>query len=166
MGGGGGYGFSPEDLSVLDKKAKERIAQSQENTRRNVFISFAYEDLKEVNLLRGQSKNEQTDLDFSDYSVKEPYDSKNADYIKNQITEQIKHCSVTIVFLSPDSLNSKWVAWEIKKSKELGKGVIGVYKENEQPSSIPNEVSKYLDKIVKWNHQDIMKAIENANEKR
>ncbi len=163
MGGGGGYGFSPEDLSALDRKAKERITKSQEETKRNVFISFAHEDLDEVNLLRGQSKNDQTDLDFSDYSVKEAFDSKDADYIKSKIIEKIKLCSVTIVYLSPESAKSKWVSWEIEKSKELGKGVIGVYKDGEKPSTIPSGIGKNIDNIVKWNHQEIMNAIEKVH---
>lgn len=39
---------------------------------RNVFLSFVEEDLDLVNLFRGQVKNENNDLEFSDYSVKEP----------------------------------------------------------------------------------------------
>lgn len=166
MGGGGGYGFSPEDLSILNKKAKDRILRSQEDVKRHVFISFANEDIDNITLLRGQLKNENTDLDFSDYSVKEPYDSTNSEYIKRQITDQIKLCSVTLVYLSPDSMNSKWVSWEISKSKELGKGVIGVYKDTEKPINIPTGIRNKLDSIVKWNHQEIMQAIEKANRNR
>ena len=166
MGGGGGYGFSPEDLSILNKKAKDRIMRSQEDVKRHVFISFANEDIDSINLLRGQSKNENTDLDFSDYSVKEPYNSENAEYIKRQITNQINLCSVTLVYLSPDSMNSKWVAWEISKSKELGKGVIGIYKDPVKTIDIPNGIREKLDSIVKWNHQEIMKAIKEVNRER
>jgi len=165
MGGGGGYGFSLEDLSMLTKKAKDRISRSQEEVKRHVFISFAHEDIDEINLLRGQTRNEQTDLDFSDYSIKEPYDSKNAEYIKRQITDQINLCSVTLVYLSSESLKSKWVSWEINKSKELGKGVIGVYKESDKPTEIPIGIKNNLDSIVRWNHQEIMAAIEKTNNK-
>lgn len=166
MGGGGGYGFSPEDLSMLNKKAKDRISRSQEDIKRHVFISFANEDIDKINLLRAQSKNENTDLDFSDYSVKEPYNSANAEYIKRKIADQINLCSVTLVYLSPDSMNSKWVSWEISKSKELGKGVIGVYKDNENPIDIPTGIRSKLDSIIRWNHQEIMQAIEKANRDR
>jgi len=47
-----------------------------EPTKRNVFISFVAEDLNEVNLLRGQARNENSDLEFSDWSLSEPFDSR------------------------------------------------------------------------------------------
>ena len=124
MGGGGGYGFSVDDLHALDKKAKDAINQSQD-IKRNVFISFDSDDLDEINLFRGQAKNESSDLEFSDYSVKVPYNSENADYIKRKITEKISKCSACIIYLTDDSVKSRWVKWEIEKCKEMGKSVIG-----------------------------------------
>jgi hypothetical protein len=44
---------------------------------RRVFLSFVEEDLTSVNLFRGQAKNKNSDLEFSDYSVMDPYDSTN-----------------------------------------------------------------------------------------
>jgi len=41
-----------------------------------------------VNLLRGQARNENSDLEFSDWSLSEPFDSKNAEYIKRGIRER------------------------------------------------------------------------------
>jgi hypothetical protein len=35
--------------------------------------------MDEVNLFRGQAKNENTQLQFDDHPLKEPYDSANAD---------------------------------------------------------------------------------------
>ena len=55
------------------------------------FLSFVQEDLNLVNLFRGQAKNERLDLEFADYSIKEPFDSRNVDYIARGITEQIKY---------------------------------------------------------------------------
>jgi hypothetical protein len=52
------------------------------------FLSFVEEDLELVNLFRGQAKLESSDLDFHDYSIKEPFDSDNAQYIQRGIAEQ------------------------------------------------------------------------------
>ena len=49
---------------------------------RRIFLSFVQEDLDLVNLFRGQARNENSALEFSDYSVGEPFDSSNADYIR------------------------------------------------------------------------------------
>jgi hypothetical protein len=73
-----------------------------------------------VNLLRGQSKNDKTDLQFDDHSVKEPYDSTNADYIQRNIREKIDHCSVTLVYLTDKTASSKWGNWEIEESLKRG----------------------------------------------
>ena len=37
------------------------------------FLSFVEEDLNLVNLFRGQAKNDNNDLDFADYSIKDPF---------------------------------------------------------------------------------------------
>ena len=46
-------------------------------------MSFAFENEDEVNLLRGQAKNEKTDLEFDDFSLKEAVNSKNEDYMSS-----------------------------------------------------------------------------------
>lgn len=121
MGGGGGFGFSPDDKNLLDEKAKKRIESAGASKARNVFISFSSKDMGEVNLLRGQSKNDNNDLEFSDYSVKKAFDSEDANYIKRKIREKLSKSSVTMVYLSKNSMKSKWVKWEIEQSIKMGK---------------------------------------------
>lgn len=166
MGGGSGGSLSNSDIKSLEEKAKQRLAEANADTSRHIFISFANEDMDEVNLLRGQAKKETTDLQFDDYSVKEAFESTNADYIKRQIRERIEHCSVTIVYLSNNSANSKWVNWEIEESLKLGKGVIGVFKGDVPPTTLPSIFQLNGCKAIKWEHATLMKAIENASENR
>lgn len=90
------------------------------------FLSFVEEDLNLVNLFRGQAKNKNLDLEFADYSIKEPFDSTNADYIARGITAQLKLASVSICIFGPTTYTSKWVDWELRKSIELGKPIMGV----------------------------------------
>jgi len=100
MGGGGGGGDrNIGDIPRLVADAKRALGQE----RRNVFISFAYEDIDEVNLLRAHSKNELSEIAFNDWSVPEAYNSRNAEYIKTQITDRINRSSMTVVYLSNDT---------------------------------------------------------------
>src|SRR5688500_6563258 len=66
-GGGGGWDSGPGDLDALLAKARAEVKRKAEPTKRNVFLSFAYEDVAEVNLLRGQARNENSDLEFNDW---------------------------------------------------------------------------------------------------
>ncbi|MDN3312034.1 TIR domain-containing protein [Microbacterium oryzae] len=93
---------------------------------KHIFLSFVEEDLALVRLFRGQAKNKKSALEFDDYSVKEPYNSTNATYIRSQISAKIRAASVTIVLIGDDTHKSEWVEWEIAKSVELGNKVIGV----------------------------------------
>ena len=66
MGGGGGGGWNQlGNISALEQKARDALTSG----KRNVFISFATEDINEVNLLRAQAKNDNSDIEFNDHSV-------------------------------------------------------------------------------------------------
>jgi len=159
-GGGGSSGLTPSELRKLEQLAKESLRTGAGTGKCNVFISFASEDLKEVNLLRGQAQNENLDIEFNDWSLKEPFDSKDAEYIRRGIRERIRQCSVTIVYLSDNTPDSKWVEWEIRESIALGKGVIAMYKGEKPPSRVPKALTEYEVPIVPWNHEELSKAIQ------
>ena len=166
MGGGSGGGLFSSDIRSLEDKVKQRLAEAKGDVSRHVFISFDHEDLDEVNLLRGQANNDKLDLQFDDHSVKEPYDSDNADYIKQKIREKIDRCSVTLVYLTDKTASSKWVNWEIEESLKRGKGVIGVYKGDTPPARLPPAFQQNDCEAMKWEHAGLTKAIEDASTKR
>ena len=68
------------------------------------FLSFVEEDLNLVNLFRGQAKNERFDLAFDDYSIKVPFDSRNADYIGRGIAAQIRLATLTVCLYGPTTI--------------------------------------------------------------
>jgi hypothetical protein len=148
MGGssGGRSWDSLGDIKSLEQKAKAAL----ERGKKNVFISFAYEDVDEVNALRAQAKNDKSDIEFSDRSVHEPYDSERADYIRSRLTDRINQASVTVVYLSDETAASKWVKWEVDKSLELGKRVIAMHPEGGRPSSMPSWIKEHKIKVVLW----------------
>jgi hypothetical protein len=90
------------------------------------FLSFVEEDLNLVNLFRGQAKNQRFDLQFDDYSIKIPFDSNNAEYIGRGIAGQIKLATLTVCLYGPTTYQSKWVCWELNKTLEFGKPLMGV----------------------------------------
>src|SRR5439155_1074905 len=90
------------------------------------FLSFVEEDLNLVNLFRGQAKNQRFDLQFDDYSIKIPFDSGNAEYIGRGIAGQIKLATLTVCLYGPTTYQSKWVNWELNKTLEFGKPLMGV----------------------------------------
>src|SRR5438132_18562 len=91
-----------------------------------VFLSFVEEDLNLVNLFRGQAKNQGSDLEFADYSIKVPFNSTNVAYISRGITDQITLAALTCCLYGPTTHTSHWVEWELRKSLELGRPIMGV----------------------------------------
>jgi len=162
MGGSSGGGPSRRDLSKLVELAKKTLRETGQESKCNVFISFAYEDLREVNLLRGQAKNENSELEFNDWSLREPFDSKRAEYIKQGIRDRIKQSSVMLVYLSNKTVQSKWVDWEIRESIKLGKGVLAVYKGVVPPKTVPSAITEYKIKSIKWTQSGLADAIQKA----
>ena len=129
---------------------------------RRVFLSFVAEDLQLVNAFRGQAKSEKSDLEFSDHSVREPFDSTNAEYIRRQIRDKINGVSVTVCLIGYTTASSKWVDWEIRTSKGLGKGLVGVRLHSSSRDVPPKALSDAGAEIVDWEVKRIVAAIERA----
>lgn len=147
MGGSSSGGWNRlGDVRALEEKARAAL----QGGKRNVFISFATEDMNEVNLLRAHAKNENSDIEFNDHSVKEPYDSERAEYIKRKIGERIARSSTTVIYLSENTAQSRWVAWEVQKSLELGKKVIAVHPGDSYKGKQPNWLDDHNIKVVPW----------------
>lgn len=148
MGGGSGGGRSSlGNIKSLEEKARQEL---DKGLRRNTFLSFDYDDIDEVNLLRAHAKNEKSEIEFIDRSVKDPINSERAEYIKQKITERIRQCTQTIVYITDKTHSSDWVKWEVEKSLQLGKGVVAVHKGDTPPSNIPSCITDNGIKVVSW----------------
>lgn len=123
------------------------------------FLSFVEEDLNLVNLFRGQAKSDRNELEFQDYSIKEPFDSRNADYIARNITDQIKYSSITICLYGPTTYKSKWVEWELNKALELKKPIMGVSLYSDGRTQYHPAPLKDWPR-VSWNIQQIVSKME------
>jgi hypothetical protein len=167
MGGSGGnLSMSLGERAALEEKAKAVIKQGADPERRNLFFSFASEDLQQINLLRGQAKNEASELVFNDWSLRVPFNSEQADYIRKGIRERIRQSSATLVFVSDKTHESKWVNWEIEESAKMGKAVAAVYSGTAPPRRLPTELVRLKVSPVPWTHEGIMTAIDKALKKK
>jgi hypothetical protein len=88
-----------------------------------VFIAFAIEDVKQRDLLKGQSLNTKSPFEYIDMSVKEPYDK---DW-KDRVRTRIKRSDGVIALVSKNSLKSSGQKWEIQCAKEEGKKIRGIW---------------------------------------
>ncbi len=128
---------------------------------KNVFLSFVAEDLDLVNLFRGQAKNKKSDLQFSDYSVQVPYNSKDADYIKSKIRERIRGCSATVCLIGATTATSSWVDWEIRESAKLGSKLIGVrLHSSASKDPTPRALADLKAKVLGWDIDAIVKELQ------
>lgn len=121
-----------------------------------MFISFHIEDEAQVELLRSQAKDPRFEVEFTDYSVKEPFDEK----WKTRCEERIKQSSMVCVALGPETWQRPAVRWEVKKAYELGKPVIGIrlYKKVQCP--IPDLMRQEGAKVFGWKIDDIQNEIQ------
>ncbi|MBD3230566.1 MAG: molecular chaperone Tir [Candidatus Lokiarchaeota archaeon] len=172
MGGGsGGYVSSPvrgTKIDELEGIARGELQKGVTEPRRKVFISFSSENLGEKRLLVGQAKNENSELDFIDFSLKVPFNSENADYIRRGIRQRISQSSVTVVLVTDVTHRSRWVNWEIRESIRQNKGVVVVDHRKDKSIRMPSAVNENRKKIrtVPWNHREINDAVRDAAESR
>jgi hypothetical protein len=88
-----------------------------------VFVAFAIEDVKQRDLLKGQSLHPRAPFEFIDMSVKEAYDSG----WKEKVRTRIKRSDGVIVLVSKNSKASTGQKWEIACAKEEKKKIRGIY---------------------------------------
>ena len=96
---------------------------------RKVFFSFHYaRDAWRVAQVR--NSNVITNLEKSPFYDKAEWESikRNGDQaVKNWINKQLAGTSVTVVLIGKETASRRWVKYEIQKSIELGKGLLGVH---------------------------------------
>jgi len=114
-------------MSDYNSPIYDFLRTANQKPKKRIFISFVYDDDKNYfNLLHAWSANEDLDLEFYSESVREEFDSEDADYIKRQIREKIQRASITLCLCSENTRKSRWVNWEIRESIEHGNNLIAV----------------------------------------
>jgi hypothetical protein len=94
---------------------------------RRVFFSFKYKDVSRAMVVRNswvtQGKEAAGFIDAADF---EELEKQGDNAIENWIDKQLEGTSVTVVLVGEKTCNSRWVKYEIKKSIDEGKGLLGI----------------------------------------
>jgi hypothetical protein len=128
--------------------------------KRQVFFSFHFDNdawraaqVRNMGVVEGNepvSSNEWEEIK-----------KKGDDNVKKWIDDHLKYRSCTVVLVGSETANRKWVKYEITRSWELGKGVVGISihnlkdKDGNQSKKGANPFSQFrfdettFDKIVK-----------------
>lgn len=120
-----------------------------------IFISFAVEDAKYRDLLKGQAKNDKSPFDFVDMSVKEPWDEK----WKTRCRTKIKGCDGVIALLSKNTWNADGARWEMKCAVDEGIPIIGVHIHKDDKGAIPPELKG--NKVIEWTWEGIKRFLDS-----
>jgi hypothetical protein len=126
---------------------------------RKVFFSFKYEDVSRAMVVRNswvaQGKEAAGFIDAADFeAIKRQGDQA----IKNWIDKQLSGTSVTVVLVGEKTCVSRWVKYEIKKSIEVGNGLLGI--DISKIKDLQGNISERCGKIPEgygfylWNNDD------------
>ena len=126
---------------------------------RNVFFSFKYKDVCQAMVVRNSWVTQgRVAAGFVDKADFEKIKKQGDQAIRNWIDKQLQGTSVTVVLVGEKTCSSRWVRYEIEKSKERGNGLLGVDiskikdfygNTSERCGKIPKGYSFYL-----WNKDD------------
>lgn len=117
--------------------------------KKNVFISHIHEDDAGLTKLKDLLKKNGMDIRDASINSSSPNDAKSPEYIKSGIlAPQINWASTLIVYLTPETKNSKWVSWEIEYAQKQGKRIIGVWAHGHNECEIPDALNDYAHAIV------------------
>ena len=127
---------------------------------KNIFISHIHEDDEGLSKLKSLLKD--NGMTVRDYSVNSdnPNNAHSEDYIKSNIlAPRIQQSSTLVVYISPETNDSKWVDWEIEYAHRQDKRIIGVWALGEAGCEVPEALDKYADAVVGWTGNRIIDAI-------
>lgn len=128
---------------------------------RRVFLSFIGEDKKQVDGVRLMAWNDGFALEFYDESVRTPYESENAAYIRSQIKPKILRSGVVVCLISAETHKSLWVDWELRTAVEANKKIIVMALPGHPPSmTVPQAAVPRV--WYAWNPQHLHTLIESA----
>ena len=132
---------------------------------RNGFISHVHEDDDGLPRLKSLMGNHGLVVRDGSITTDKFNRASNEEYIKTQIlAPRINWASVLMVYISPETKNSKWVNWEIEYAHKQGKRIIGVWERGQRDCEIPEALDRYADAVVGWNGESIIDAINGESD--
>ena len=128
---------------------------------RRAFFSFKYEDVSRAMVVRNSWVTQGKEAaGFVDAAAFEALKRRGDAAIQKWIDDQLKGTSVTVVLVGEETCASRWVKYEIEKSKsrEVGNGLLGI--DISKIKDLNENTSKRCGRIPKgypfylWNNDD------------
>jgi hypothetical protein len=116
-------------------------------TNKRVFIAFAVEDEKYRNFLVGHARNPKTPFEFTDMSVKEPWDEQ----WKTKCRTRIKGCNGVIALISKSTAAATGELWEIRCAYEENVPTMLMWINDERPT-LPALIKDKRINIWSWDN--------------
>lgn len=119
-------------------------------SNKRIFTSFAMEDKNLRDLLIGQRNNNNSSIEFTDMSVKQPWDNS----WKTKCRSRIKGCNGLLVIVTNNSKKADGQLWEIKCALEEGVPVLGIWGSARDKSMLLSNDLKKI-RITDWTWSNI-----------
>lgn len=114
---------------------------------KRIFISFAVEDRILRDFMIGHRNNVANDIEFADYSVKEPWNSA----WKTNCRTRIRGCDGLIALITPNTPRADGQLWEIKCAYDESVPVLLIHGyPDKRPTSIPLEIKGRVVNAWTW----------------
>lgn len=139
--------------SVKGKNGSSRHL-SRNIVRPRLFISYCFSDRDKVALMRQQRKR--GSMDFVDYSVKEPYDSR----WKSGVKYRIKISDAIQINIGPGTADSRSIKYEYDQARKRKKPVYGVMVK--PGSRVPDYMVRDGCRIVSWRCNEIQNTLDSS----
>ena len=133
--------------------------------KKKIFISYDYDNDRDYkNLLVAWKENKKMkDFKFIDKSTDISINSKNENYIKKCIKDDIKSANVVLCIVGEKTNKNKWIDFEIKEAKIQQKNIIAV--KTDKDCKLPESIKKYADSVINsYEMKKIAQAIEGTRE--
>lgn len=140
----------------------------EETNRRHVFISHHHADDAEVTNLTSLLNRKGYDIRNSSIRAK-PANQRRLDEgrVKDEVLRRLLRMKIswagTVVALIGNRTHERpWVNWEIEQAAKQNKRIVGVYARGSTEADKPPALEKYASAIVGWNGDNIISAIDGA----
>ena len=118
------------------------------------FISFEMEDKWARDFLVQHAKQSNNKIEFVDYSVHDPFDSK----WKTNCKDRIGRTAGTIVLVGPTTHKSEAVLWEISETNRQGHYLFAIQINSDATYRVPLGVPST--RVIRWNFTKIVAELE------
>ncbi|MGJ4859501.1 TIR domain-containing protein [Labrys sp. La1] len=137
--------------------------------RRHVFISHHHADDNHVTKLISLLGRNGFEIRNSSIRAK-PSNQARLDAgripertLKRLLRMKMSWAGAVVVLIGKETHKRPWVDWEIRKAKELGKRIVGVFTHGGTKADIPLALENYGSSLVNWNSDSIIDAIEGKD---